>query len=168
MFLAITLAIAKGFASESITFPINFIGDGPDRTKAVNRALKRGVRDDVIFMGQSNDIERILCFSDVFVLPSENESFGLAALEAMAHSVPVISTNTGGIPEVNIHGVSGYLSNVGDTEDMAKNTLKILDTPEVHQKFKDNAKLISKKFDIHNIIKLYEELYEGMLVQQNH
>ena len=144
------------------------IGDGPDRTKAVNRALKQGVRDDVIFMGQSNDIERILCFSDVFVLPSENESFGLAALEAMAHSVPVISTNTGGIPEVNIHGVSGYLSNVGDTEDMAKNTLKILDTPEVHQKFKDNAKLISKKFDIHNIIKLYEELYEGMLVQQNH
>jgi len=143
------------------------IGDGPDRDKAVNKAISLGVRDDVIFMGQSNDIERILCFSDLFILPSESESFGLAALEAMAHSVPVISTNTGGIPEVNIHGQSGFLSDVGNTDDMAKNALKILDNPKVHQSFRNNARLISEKFDIKHIIKLYEELYESMLVKNN-
>jgi N-acetyl-alpha-D-glucosaminyl L-malate synthase BshA len=140
------------------------IGDGPDRDKAVNKAIELNVRDKVIFMGQSNDIERVLCFSDLFLLPSENESFGLAALEAMAHSVPIISTNTGGLPEVNIHGKSGYTSNVGDTDDMAKNALAILKDPETHDSFKLNARKISEKFDIKYIIKLYEDLYEEMLV----
>lgn len=140
------------------------IGDGPDRDKAVNKAIELGVRDNVIFMGQSNDIERVLCFSDLFLLPSENESFGLAALEAMAHGVPIISTNTGGIPEVNIHGKSGYTSNVGDTDDMAKNALAILKDPETHATFKQNARNISNKFDIKYIIKIYEDLYESMLV----
>ncbi|NBC58230.1 MAG: N-acetyl-alpha-D-glucosaminyl L-malate synthase BshA [Bacteroidetes bacterium] len=141
------------------------IGDGPDRDKAVNVALELGVRNQVIFMGKSNDIEKILCFSDLFLLPSEKESFGLAALEAMAHSVPVISTNTGGLPEVNIQGKSGYLSNVGDVDDMAKNALKILSNPKTHQKFKDAAKARARDFDIKNIIKSYEELYKSMLVE---
>jgi glycosyltransferase involved in cell wall biosynthesis len=118
-------------------------------------------------MGKSDDIEKILCFSDLFLLPSEKESFGLAALEAMAHSVPVISTNTGGLPEVNIQGVSGYLSNVGDVEDMANNALKIFKDEETHQKFKLGAKATAKEFDIKHIIKNYEELYEDMLVSPN-
>jgi N-acetyl-alpha-D-glucosaminyl L-malate synthase BshA len=143
------------------------IGDGPERDKAVNIAIELGVRDKVIFMGKSDDIEKILCFSDLFLLPSEKESFGLAALEAMAHRVPVISTNTGGLPEVNIHGESGFLSDVGDIEDMANNALKILSDPKTHEKFKNNARQISEKFQIKHIIKLYEQLYEKMLVGQN-
>lgn len=143
------------------------IGDGPERDKAVNIAIKLGVREKVIFMGKSDDIEKILCFSDMFLLPSEKESFGLAALEAMAHSVPVISTNTGGLPEVNIQGVSGYLSNVGDIEDMATNALKILKDDETHQKFKLAARTRAEEFDIKHIIKNYEELYEEMLVTPN-
>jgi len=143
------------------------IGDGPERDKAVNLAIDLGVRDKVIFMGKSDDIERILCFSDLFILPSEKESFGLAALEAMAHRVPIISTNTGGLPEVNIQGKSGYLSDVGDIEDMATNALKILSSPETHQKFRNNARLIAEQFDINNVIKDYEDLYEGMLVSPN-
>jgi len=140
------------------------IGDGPDRDDAVNLAIKHDIRDKVLFMGKSNDIEKILCFSDLFILPSEKESFGLAALEAMAHGVPIISTNTGGLPEVNIDGESGYLSNVGDVEDMAKNALKILKDSETHQKFKDAAKKRARAFDIKNIIQSYENLYEQMLV----
>ncbi len=139
------------------------IGAGPDRDKAVNIAHDLGVRDKIIFMGKSDDIEKILCFSDLFVLPSEKESFGLAALEAMAHKVPVISTNTGGLPEVNIHGKSGYLSPVGDVQDMANNALKILETPEIHQNFKNNARKRAEEFDIRYIIKNYEDLYEEML-----
>ncbi|RRO13996.1 N-acetyl-alpha-D-glucosaminyl L-malate synthase BshA [Flavobacteriaceae bacterium 14752] len=141
------------------------IGDGPERDKAVNIAIDLGVRDRVIFMGKSNDIEKILCFSDLFLLPSEKESFGLAALEAMAHGVPVISTNTGGLPEVNIQGQSGYLSDVGNIEEMAENALKILQNRETHQSFKDAAKSRANEFDIKNIIKSYEALYESMLVK---
>lgn len=141
------------------------IGDGPDRDDAVNLAIKHGIRDKVLFMGKSNDIEKILCFSDLFILPSEKESFGLAALEAMAHGVPIISTNTGGLPEVNIHGESGYLSNVGDVEDMAKNALKILKDPKTHQNFKDAAKKRARVFDIKKVIQSYENLYKQMLVK---
>ena len=93
-------------------------------------------------------------------MPSETESFGLAALEAMASGVAVISSNTGGIPEVNIHGVSGFLSNVGDVEDMSKNALYILSDPERLETFKTNARKESKKFDIHNMVPQYEEIYQ--------
>lgn len=139
------------------------IGDGPDRDSAVNLALEYDIRDKVLFMGKSNDIEKILCFSDLFLLPSEKESFGLAALEAMAHSVPVISTNTGGLPEVNIHGESGFLSEVGDVENMAKNALKILKDSTTHQKFKNAALKRAKEFDVKNVIQSYEKLYKQML-----
>jgi len=140
------------------------IGDGPDRDKAVNIAIELEVRDKVIFMGKSDDIEKILCFSDLFLLPSEKESFGLAALEAMAHKVPVISTNTGGLPEVNIHGKSGYLSEVGDVEDMAKNALKIFKDNKTLQQFKSAARARAEEFNIKNVIKNYEDLYEEMLI----
>jgi len=140
------------------------IGDGPDRDKAVNIAIELEVRDKVIFMGKSDDIEKILCFSDLFLLPSEKESFGLAALEAMAHKVPVISTNTGGLPEVNIHGKSGYLSEVGDVEDMAKNALKIFKDNKTLQQFKSAARARAEEFNIKHVIKNYEDLYEEMLI----
>lgn len=140
------------------------IGDGPDRDKAVNIAIELGIRDKIIFMGKSDDIEKILCFSDLFLLPSEKESFGLAALEAMAHKVPVISTNAGGLPEVNIHGESGYLSEVGNIEDMANNALKIFKDEDTHLRFKTNARLRAENFDIKHVIKNYEDLYEAMLI----
>ena len=100
--------------------------------------------------------------ADVFLLPSETESFGLAALEAMAVGVPVISSNTGGIPEVNIHGYSGFLSNVGDIDDMAKNTLELL-KPENHATFKKQAKLRSEEFSLARILPMYEELYRTLV-----
>jgi glycosyltransferase involved in cell wall biosynthesis len=109
------------------------------------------------------DTERILVATDLFLLPSESESFGLAALEAMAAKVPVISTNTGGIPEVNLHGISGYLSNVGDVDDMAKNALAILKDDTTLNLFKQAAYQQAQQFDIHKILPMYEELYKGLM-----
>ncbi|MGB6150981.1 MAG: N-acetyl-alpha-D-glucosaminyl L-malate synthase BshA [Pricia sp.] len=136
------------------------VGEGPEREGAEQLCKKLGISDKVIFLGNSNEIDRILCFSDLFLLPSKSESFGLAALEAMINKVPVISSNTGGIPEVNEHGVTGYLSDVGDVEDMAKNALKILSDEAVLEKFKQNAVISAQRFDIDKIVPLYEALYE--------
>lgn len=139
------------------------VGDGPEREKAERQCQELGIADKVVFFGNSHEINRILCSSDLFLLPSETESFGLAALEAMALGVPVISTNTGGLPEVNIDGVSGYLSNVGDVDDMVKNAVKILSNENTLQTFKKNAKTTALKFDIKNILPLYEKLYEELV-----
>ncbi len=148
---------------KEIPAKLMMVGDGPEKEPAEQLCVKLGIEDKVIFFGKSNEIDKILCFSDLFLLPSENESFGLAALEAMACGVPVISSNTGGIPEVNIHGVSGFLSNVGDVEDMTKNALHILQNEDVLKTFKTNAKLEAAKFDIHNIVPLYEAIYKNVL-----
>ena len=107
-----------------------------------------GIANKVIFLGNSNEIDRILCFSDLFLLPSESESFGLAALEAMVNKVPVISSNAGGIPEVNRHGITGYLSDVGDVEEMAANAIKILKHDKVLESYKENARKVGLEFDI--------------------
>ena len=136
------------------------VGEGPEKEGAELLAEQLGIADKVLFLGNSNEIDKILCFSDLFLLPSETESFGLAALEAMVNGVPVISTNTGGIPEVNRHGVSGYLSAVGDVEDMAKNALSILANREVHQKFKQHARQEASRFDIVKIVPVYEAIYQ--------
>ncbi len=141
------------------------IGEGPEREKIEYRCQELGILDKVIFFGKSNEIDKILCFSDLFLLPSETESFGLAALEAMASSVPVISSNTGGIPEVNIHGVSGFLSNVGDVADMTKNALYILSDAARLKTFKENARKASLKFDLHTIVPQYEAVYEDTLAK---
>ncbi|MEG0850680.1 N-acetyl-alpha-D-glucosaminyl L-malate synthase BshA [Flavobacterium plurextorum] len=136
------------------------VGDGPEKEKAEVLCMELGIYDKVIFFGNSNEIDKILCFTDLFLLPSETESFGLAALEAMACGVPVISSNSGGLPEVNFDGVSGYLSNVGNVEEMAANAIKILKDDETLNQFKLNALEVAKKFDIKNILPKYEALYQ--------
>ncbi|MCL4158976.1 UNVERIFIED_CONTAM: hypothetical protein GTU68_053544 [Idotea baltica] len=139
------------------------VGEGPEKEGAEQLVEKLGIQDKVIFFGNSNEIDRILCFSDLFLLPSQTESFGLAALEAMASSVPVISTNTGGIPEVNEDGYSGYLSDVNAVEDMSANAIKILKNTDTLNQFKANAKVQSQKFDLHNVVPMYERIYEETL-----
>lgn len=140
------------------------VGEGPEREKAENLVRELNIRDRVLFLGQSNEIDKILCFSDLFLLPSETESFGLAALEAMVHSVPVISSNTGGLPEVNIDNFSGFLHDVGDVEAMSKSAIYILSDDAVLRKFKKQAGEAAEKFDINNIVPMYEELYQKALV----
>lgn len=141
------------------------VGEGPERDAAEELVQKLGIEDKVRFLGNSNEIDKILCFSDLFLLPSEAESFGLAALEAMVNKVPVISSNAGGIPEVNIDGVTGYLSNVGNIADMAQNAIRILQDDEILETFKINAKKEAAKFDINKIVPLYEALYENVLAK---
>jgi len=144
---------------QQIPAKLMMVGDGPEKAKAEQLCEDLGIQDKVIFFGNSNEIDQILSYSDLFLLPSETESFGLAALEAMAWSVPVISSNSGGLPEVNFDGVSGYLSNVGDIDNMAENALKILVDEDTLATFRANALNIAKQFDIKNILPLYENLY---------
>ena len=139
------------------------VGEGPEKEKAERLTAQLGIKDKVVFFGNSYEIDRILCFSDLFLLPSQTESFGLAALEAMASGVPVISTNTGGLPEVNIDGYSGYLSDVNAIGDMSANAIKILKDSNTLNRFKANAKAQSKLFDIHSIVPKYETIYEETL-----
>jgi N-acetyl-alpha-D-glucosaminyl L-malate synthase BshA len=134
-------------------------GDGPERYSVEKLVRDLEICDRVIFLGKVRDTAHVLEIADLFLLPSETESFGLAALEAMAVSVPVISSNTGGIPEVNIHGVTGYLSNVGDVEDMAKNALKILKDDKTLNTFKVNALKRAHDFDLEKILPMYEKIY---------
>ena len=139
------------------------VGEGPEREAAEELVKELGIEDKVRFLGNSNEVDKILCFSDLFLLPSEAESFGLAALEAMVNRVPVISSNAGGIPEVNVDGVTGYLSNVGNIADMAQNAIRILEDDDTLEKFKTNARKEAAKFDIQNIVPLYESLYKRVL-----
>lgn len=139
------------------------VGEGPEKEMAEDMVDELGLEDQVMFLGESHEIDKILRFSDLFLLTSETESFGLAALEAMANGVPVISTNTGGLPEVNIDGVSGYLSDVGNVDEMAKNAISILKDDTTLNKFKDNAHRVAEKFDINQIVPKYEALYEKAL-----
>ena len=141
------------------------VGEGPERETAEQLVRELGIRERVLFLGQSNEIDKILCFSDLFLLPSETESFGLAALEAMVHSVPVISSNTGGLPEVNIGGFSGYLHDVGDVKGMAESAISILSDNDTLRRFKKQAGEAAEKFDINNIVPRYEELYKKALVK---
>lgn len=139
------------------------VGQGPQREMAEDLVAELGIEDRVLFLGESHEIDKVLSYSDLFLLPSEKESFGLAALEAMVNGVPVISTNTGGLPEVNKHGFSGYLSNVGDVEEMAANALTILSDEENLKRFKENARKQSYIFDIYSVVPLYEDLYRKAL-----
>jgi L-malate glycosyltransferase len=140
-----------------------FIGDGPERQTAEKLCRDLGICDEVRFVGKQEQMEDILAIGDLFLLPSEYESFGLAALEAMAAGVPVISTNVGGLSEINVEGVTGYLSNVGDIAAMSRHALDILQNDATLNQFKERAAAHAKKFDIHNIVPIYEKLYERFL-----
>ncbi|HMG88857.1 MAG TPA: N-acetyl-alpha-D-glucosaminyl L-malate synthase BshA [Chryseolinea sp.] len=138
------------------------IGDGPERTKAETLCRELDISHDVRFLGKLEAVEEVLSVADLFLMPSEKESFGLAALEAMACEVPVISSNTGGLPELNVQGVTGFLSPVGDVEDMSRKALFVLDKNNL-PKFKENALKRAKEFDITQILPIYEEYYQRIM-----
>jgi N-acetyl-alpha-D-glucosaminyl L-malate synthase BshA len=139
------------------------IGDGPERYNVEQMCRQLGICGDIHFLGKTKKVEQVLANGDLFILPSETESFGLAALEAMAAGLPVISSNSGGLPEVNDHGFSGYLSDVGDVEDMTKNALAILSSEKTLKLFKEQALIQAEKFDLPNILPLYLKLYEKLV-----
>jgi N-acetyl-alpha-D-glucosaminyl L-malate synthase BshA len=153
--------VVKIFAIVNAAIPTKllFVGDGPERPAAESLARELGVAGDIRFVGKQEQMEEILAVGDLFLLTSDYESFGLAALEAMAAGVPVISTNAGGLPEINVDGETGYLSNVGNVDEMAKHAMHILKDDATLQQFKQRAGDHAKLFDIHNIIPKYERLY---------
>lgn len=153
--------------NKEINSKLILLGDGPERIKAEKLCDELNLNEKVLFLGASNETAKILCLSDVFILASTTESFGLVALEAMASSVPVVSTNSGGLPEVNKDGFSGYLSDVGDINTMAKNAIKILKDSTKLINFKKNAKQQANKFDVHNIVPHYEDIYNRTLSKQS-
>lgn len=143
------------------------VGEGPEKEKAEYLCNQLGIQNKVIFFGNSNEIDKILCFSDLFLLPSQTESFGLAALEAMACGVPVISSNSGGLSEVNKDGFSGYLSDVGDVSKMSQDAISLLKDNEKLKQFKINALETAKLFDIQQIMPLYEQIYYQAIQSKN-
>jgi L-malate glycosyltransferase len=148
---------------EAIPAKLLLVGDGPERQNVEKLTRQVCMEDDVYFLGKQEAVEELLAIADLFVLPSETESFGLAALEAMACEVPVISTNTGGIPEINIQGVTGYLSDVGDIDDMAKNAIHILSDEATLAEFRKNAIKQANLFSLDNILPMYEAYYKEVI-----
>ena len=149
--------------SSQVSSRLLMVGEGPEKTEAMAYVNKNGLNEKVLFLGNSNEIDKILCYSDLFLLPSEMESFGLVALEAMANEVPVISSNAGGLSEVNKHGVTGFLSEIGDVTSMAENALKLLLDDDKLKQFKKQAKEQAQLFDIDVVVNQYEEIYQKAL-----
>lgn len=148
---------------QKIPSKLLLIGDGPERHHLEELCRKIGLCHEIRFLGKQDAIEELLAIADLFLIPSEMESFGLAALEAMACEVPVISTDVGGLPEVNIHGKTGFMSQVGDVQSMAQHAIDILSDDDVLNKFRKNAMEQAKRFDIHEILPQYEAYYESIL-----
>lgn len=149
--------------TEKIPSKLLLIGDGPERQSLEELCRELHLCNDIRFLGKQDAIEELLAVSDLFLMPSASESFGLAALEAMACQVPVISSNAGGLPEVNIHGETGYLSDVGNVDEMAQFAIQILGNEETLQQFRMNAVAQAKRFDINNILPQYEAYYESIV-----
>ncbi len=147
---------------EKLPSKLLLVGDGPERTAIENLARERCDHDDIRFLGKLEAVEEVLSVADLFLLTSEKESFGLAALEAMACEVPVVSTNAGGLPEVNMPGVSGHLCDIGDIDGMAQKGLEILDDSNL-ARFKEGALETARKFEITKILPMYEEYYEEII-----
>jgi N-acetyl-alpha-D-glucosaminyl L-malate synthase BshA len=142
------------------------VGEGPERLFVQQLVKELKLSDDVRFLGEQDYLEEILNCADLFLLPSEQESFGLVALEAHASGVPVIATKTGGLPEVVVEGETGFLVPVGEIEDMTKKALALLTDPDLHSSFREGAKKLAReRFDIHSIIPQYEEFYKEILSQ---
>lgn len=148
---------------EKIPSKLLMIGDGPERQNAERLCRDLGLGNEVRFLGKQDAIEELLAICDLFIMPSESESFGLAALEAMACEVPVVSSNGGGLPEVNIHGVTGFLSEVGDVDEMAQYAIQLLSDDAMLQQFRINALAQAKRFDLDNILPDYEDFYQEVL-----
>jgi len=157
--------VVKIFAEINKALPskLLLVGDGPERPMAESLCRDLDICDDVRFVGRQEQIEEILAISDLFLLPSDYESFGLAALEAMAAGVPVISTNAGGLPEINVQGKTGFLSQVGNIQEMAANAIHLLQDDQLLEQFKNNAKEQADTFDIANVVPQYEALYDRFL-----
>lgn len=147
---------------ETVPAKLLLVGDGPERGHIETLCRELGIYEDVRFLGKLEAVEEVLSVADLFVMPSEKESFGLAALEAMACEVPLITSNAGGIPELNIHGETGFVSKIGDVKDMTKNALHILSEDNLG-KFKENALKRAKQFDITNILPHYEDFYSKVI-----
>jgi N-acetyl-alpha-D-glucosaminyl L-malate synthase BshA len=151
---------------EEVPAKLILVGDGPEKANVEQLCRQLNIHHDVIALGKITDPKEILCVGDLFVLPSETESFGLAALEAMAMKVPVISTNGGGLPEVNIQGKTGFLSNVGDVNDMANNAIRLLKDDNMMAEFRKNAFERATLFDVEKILPLYEQVYRQLLTKE--
>ena len=151
---------------EAIPAKLLLIGDGPEREPIEMLCRKLNLCEHVRFLGKQDAVEELLAIADLFVLPSEQESFGLSALEAMACQVPVISSNAGGLPEVNIDGITGFTSNVGDFQDMAQKALFLLQNEAQLEEFRVNALAQAQKFALDNIVPAYEDLYKEMIAQE--
>ena len=152
------ISIYEGVAKQ-VKSKLMMVGEGPEKIKAIQYVKKNNLEDKILFLGNSNEIDKILCYSDLFLLPSEKESFGLSALEAMANGVPVISSNAGGITEVNINNKTGFVSKIGDIKDMTVNALTLLKNKNLHQKFKKQARIQAELFNLENIVNQYESIY---------
>ncbi|MEE1884079.1 N-acetyl-alpha-D-glucosaminyl L-malate synthase BshA [Pedobacter flavus] len=146
-----------------ISSKLLMVGDGPERAFNEQLCREMGIVEHVRFLGKQDAIEEILSISDLFLMPSETESFGLAALEAMACKVPIITSNAGGLPELNVDGFCGFMSDVGDIEDMAKNSIHILKEDETLKKFKENAYQRAFDFNLEKILPMYIQYYEDIL-----
>lgn len=162
-----TSDVIKMFKLILATIPskLLMVGDGPDRANNEQLCRDLDICDHVRFLGKQDAIEEILSVSDLFLMPSETESFGLAALEAMACKVPVITSNAGGLPELNIDGFCGYMSNVGDVDDMAAKAISILKDDEVLNRFKENAFTRAQDFDLKKILPLYIDYYNDIIAK---
>jgi N-acetyl-alpha-D-glucosaminyl L-malate synthase BshA len=150
---------------QKIPSKLLLVGDGPERSANEHLCRELGICENVRFLGKQDAVEEVLSVSDLFLMPSESESFGLAALEAMACKVPVISTNAGGLPELNIDGYCGYMSNVGDVDDMARKAILILEDDLKLAKFKENAYLRAQDFDLKKILPMYIAYYNEILAK---
>ncbi len=152
---------------EKVPSKLLLVGDGPERPRLERLTRELGLYDHVRFLGKQDAIEEILAVADLFLIPSENESFGLAALEAMACEVPVISSNAGGLPEVNLHGITGCLAEIGDVQSMAKHALMLLEDESLLATYRAGALAQAKKFDISHILPQYEAYYEKIISKFN-
>ena len=141
------------------------VGDGPERNMCEQLTRELGLDDEIRFVGKQQDMEEIYAIADLFLLPSEYESFGLAALEAMAGGAPVVSSNSGGLPEIITDGDNGFMSDVGDVDSMSRNALAILMDDVILNQFKKHARNTANRFDIQNIVPKYEALYERCLTE---
>ena len=159
--------VIKIFAAvnEEVPSKLLLVGDGPDRSECERLATDLGVFERVKFMGKQDILVELLSISDLFIMPSQSESFGLSALEAMSCSVPVVSTSIGGLPELNVHGETGYIAEIGDVERMSKYAIELLTNTKKYDYFSKKARERALKFKEDNIVPLYEEFYEKVLTE---